>query len=110
MAILSGMKSASKNFREPAIRKAPLTTTGAPQIKGVGAAFFFFQAEDSIRVHCVTGVQTCALPICEAGRVAGATAAGAVERPLVCTQTRAGVRSEERRVGQEGRSRWSAYH
>src|SRR5215218_10896117 len=28
-----------------------------------GAAFFFFQAEDGIRDHCVTGVQTCALPI-----------------------------------------------
>src|SRR5260221_8217030 len=26
-------------------------------------AFFFFQAEDGIRDHCVTGVQTCALPI-----------------------------------------------
>src|SRR5947207_6514472 len=26
--------------------------------------FFFFQAEDGIRAHCVTGVQTCALPIC----------------------------------------------
>ena len=25
--------------------------------------YFFFQAEDGIRVHCVTGVQTCALPI-----------------------------------------------
>src|SRR5438034_7356192 len=24
---------------------------------------FLFQAEDCIRVHCVTGVQTCALPI-----------------------------------------------
>src|SRR5438034_7982959 len=24
---------------------------------------FFFQAEDGIRIHCVTGVQTCALPI-----------------------------------------------
>src|SRR5215211_4654451 len=28
--------------------------------------FFFFQAEDGIRDHCVTGVQTCALPIFEA--------------------------------------------
>src|SRR5260221_3765113 len=28
--------------------------------------FFFFQAEDGIRDHCVTGVQTCALPICRA--------------------------------------------
>src|SRR5438034_1023633 len=25
--------------------------------------FFFFRAEDGIRDHCVTGVQTCALPI-----------------------------------------------
>src|SRR5437588_8410432 len=29
--------------------------------------FFFFQAEDGIRDHCVTGVQTCALPICSIG-------------------------------------------
>src|SRR6266513_3127455 len=27
--------------------------------------FFFFQAEDGIRDRNVTGVQTCALPICE---------------------------------------------
>src|SRR5260221_8243128 len=31
--------------------------------------FFFFQAEDGIRDHCVTGVQTCALPI--SGTVSG---------------------------------------
>src|SRR5205823_7466036 len=30
--------------------------------------FFFFQAEDGIRDKLVTGVQTCALPICAAGR------------------------------------------
>src|SRR5256884_4863683 len=30
--------------------------------------FFFFQAEDGIRDVAVTGVQTCALPICEALR------------------------------------------
>src|SRR5438132_2785975 len=30
--------------------------------------FFFFQAEDGIRDHCVTGVQTCALPILTAVR------------------------------------------
>jgi len=29
--------------------------------------FFFFQAEDGIRDHCVTGVQTCALPISTIG-------------------------------------------
>src|SRR2546422_5109391 len=28
--------------------------------------FFFFQAEDGIRDVAVTGVQTCALPICDA--------------------------------------------
>src|SRR5436190_2921848 len=28
-----------------------------------GPAGFFFQAADGIRGHCVTGVQTCALPI-----------------------------------------------
>src|SRR5205085_8322159 len=28
------------------------------------SAFFFFQAEDGIRDLTVTGVQTCALPIC----------------------------------------------
>src|SRR5260221_9268816 len=31
---------------------------------GFEPVFFFFQAEDGIRDHCVTGVQTCALPIC----------------------------------------------
>src|SRR5438034_6151113 len=31
--------------------------------------FFFFQAEDGIRDHCVTGVQTCALPISRAAMV-----------------------------------------
>src|SRR5207244_9828786 len=30
--------------------------------------FFFFQAEDGIRDDLVTGVQTCALPICMAYR------------------------------------------
>ena len=29
----------------------------------VNVMYFFFQAEDGIRDHCVTGVQTCALPI-----------------------------------------------
>src|SRR5438034_10431969 len=35
---------------------------------------FFFQAEDGIRDHCVTGVQTCALPILLGG--AGGLEAG----------------------------------
>src|SRR2546426_12504836 len=32
--------------------------------------FFFFQAEDGIRDYKVTGVQTCALPICETNGLA----------------------------------------
>src|SRR5438132_4974368 len=42
--------------------------------------FFFFQAEDGIRDHCVTGVQTCALPIlasAKAGAKRGADLANA---------------------------------
>src|SRR6476646_10784208 len=35
----------------------------ASAVAGRNAAMFFFQAEDGIRAHCVTGVQTCALPI-----------------------------------------------
>src|SRR5438034_9931858 len=34
-------------------------------------SFFFFQAEDGIRDHCVTGVQTCALPISDRSRGPG---------------------------------------
>src|SRR5258708_29582048 len=40
-----------------------------PLIDGSSAflsSFFFFQAEDGIRDDLVTGVQTCALPICTA--------------------------------------------
>src|SRR5215467_5066538 len=33
------------------------------QLGVCGRLFFFFQAEDGIRVYKVTGVQTCALPI-----------------------------------------------
>src|SRR5258708_8548007 len=42
-----------------------------------GGCVFFFQAEDGIRDDLVTGVQTCALPICN-GRRAGFTTREAV--------------------------------
>src|SRR5574342_156219 len=38
--------------------------------------FFFFQAEDGIRDPVVTGVQTCALPICQNARGAPAPSGG----------------------------------
>src|SRR5258706_1401908 len=38
---------------------------GALLMVNLVSYFFFFQAEDGIRDWSVTGVQTCALPICE---------------------------------------------
>src|SRR2546425_6787324 len=84
---------------------------------------FFFQAEDGIRDKLVTGVQTCALPIylLASGTVSGPAAEnrgclleltrGRAE-PLTLPggETRRFLRSEERRVGKECRSRWSPYH
>src|SRR3712207_5519421 len=97
--------------------------------------FFFFQAEDGIRDIGVTGVQTCALPIFgyrvegegKAVAISGDTiacaglmelAAGADVLVQCCHMPQASVqtasqrvlRSEERRVGKECRSRWSPYH
>src|SRR2546425_9418558 len=89
--------------------------------------FFFFQAEDGIRDKLVTGVQTCALPICprpatSAGshysihRLASRRASPSLRgRPSARTTRSTGSprtagRSEERRVGKECRSRWSPYH
>src|SRR2546429_4047207 len=83
--------------------------------------FFFFQAEDGIRDVAVTGVQTCALPISlrkafAVGPVtANALRKAGVERAVVAQDTTAvsvveALRSEERRVGKECRSRWSPYH
>src|SRR5690606_40225928 len=78
--------------------------------------FFFFQAEDGIRDFHVTGVQTCALPICAPRRRArdrdrggAARRRGALALPLrPHRRGRAGAgRSEERRIGKECRSRWS---
>src|SRR3712207_8316297 len=82
--------------------------------------FFFFQAEDGIRDIGVTGVQTCALPICERGRArlerllprrADRVLAEALVDPAVPDGVPVDLdRSEERRVGKECRSRWSPYH
>src|SRR3712207_8417153 len=95
----------------------------------------FFQAEDGIRDIGVTGVQTCALPICAvrtgeslaarfAAKEAVAKALGAPGdlrwhdaevtvgdhgRPRLTVRGTV-ARSEERRVGKECRSRWSPYH
>src|SRR5690349_25042559 len=73
---------------------------------------FFFQAEDGIRDLYVTGVQTCALPIC----TWRSTAPPTPRRPVRSRATAAASiccgkpRSEERRVGKECRSRGTSYH
>src|SRR5207245_3091905 len=75
--------------------------------------FFFFQAEDGIRDATVTGVQTCALPICQnAGPKATAfwLSARPTSRPTSSwLRPTSGFarRSEERRVGKECRCRVS---
>src|SRR5690606_40258189 len=97
-------------------------------------SFFFFQAEDGIRDFHVTGVQTCALPICTIGTVMKNLAEGVAVVTLVLAlflgtlrgafavvlgipfamsvalfgMLLFGVRSEERRVGKECRWRWGA--
>src|SRR5687767_16019089 len=86
--------------------------------------FFFFQAEDGIRDKLVTGVQTCALPILKPAALRSnrppkppsppMTPRRSVLRAngLMCSTNAspASMRSEERRVGKECRSRWSPYH
>src|SRR5438132_2538015 len=74
---------------------------------------FFFQAEDGIRDHCVTGVQTCALPIyssrswvCFSAMLAFFIAIRVLPRTVFPSWASC-PRSEERRVGKECRSRWS---
>src|SRR3712207_7663282 len=88
--------------------------------------FFFFQAEDGIRDIGVTGVQTCALPIFSVTPgVAWRSLAmspvtlkpgscppspGFAPWAILISISRQLLRSEERRVGKECRSRWSPYH
>src|SRR5690606_40685670 len=96
------------------------------------ASFFFFQAEDGIRDFHVTGVQTCALPILSPEQLEYAASDvlylhqlrdklifrlerdGRTKEAEACFRflpTRAKLdlmgwdRSEERRVGKEGRTR-----
>src|SRR5207248_7066713 len=102
-----------------------------PRCKGL----FFFQAEDGIRDRTVTGVQTCALPIYESalrprcprssrrrrgretmdcGRGRSADSSSARRRRTracsACRVRRLLLRSEERRVGKEGRcGRWAVH-
>src|SRR5690349_13106922 len=95
-----------------------MASAGVMPLRTDSGLFFFFQAEDGIRALYVTGVQTCALPISQHGeRLLDDVA---IERGQQLVALRGGdeigrrdeaaVRSEERRVGKECRSRGSPYH
>src|SRR5207248_6680348 len=71
---------------------------------------FFFQAEDGIRDRTVTGVQTCALPIFGNPRPLSQVKLGGKLHTAVEALEREMIRSEERRVGKECRSRWAREH
>src|SRR5204863_1769289 len=102
------------------------TRSSMPAYLRLITSLFFFQAEDGIRDLYVTGVQTCALPIsarrhdaavrhlqhrCHARRLGWCAArARGLVAALAARLPARGCRSEERRVGKEWRSRWSAYH
>src|SRR5205823_11486870 len=82
-------------------------------VDGVCVFYFFFQAEDGIRDKLVTGVQTCALPISPdqaEGEQPEDRIAGQPMQLVMDVRRHPGNehRSEERRVGKECRSRWSA--
>src|SRR5256885_5267345 len=101
---------------------------------GLRSGGFFFQAEDGIRDYKVTGVQTCALPISYktivkeladdleaalsmssgfdlfANYHGDAEDANSLRGQIMSKLTVLRMRSEERRVGKECRSRWSPYH
>src|SRR3712207_7240638 len=84
--------------------------------------FFFFQAEDGIRDIGVTGVQTCALPISSlcglyflSSQVLTLIFRDQAQGAMILKYSSLAIpfiilRSEERRVGKECRSRWSPYH
>src|SRR5256885_6524121 len=122
-------------MRRQGVQRAARPVRFSRRKSHVFVRFFFFQAEDGIRDYKVTGVQTCALPISY-----GAWHAREVPAPdPLLTRTDPGtpcgeylrrfwqpvafardlgdvprririMRSEERRVGKECRSRWSPYH
>src|SRR5205085_9092373 len=78
---------------------------GACLAAGLSLRFFFFQAEDGIRDLTVTGVQTCALPICRLCRL-DPRLGGALCRRLLRTDGRRRlafhVRRRARRRGGPG--------
>src|SRR5207248_7602916 len=100
---------------------------GVLLVRALPFGVFFFQAEDGIRDRTVTGVQTCALPIShvpghplsfdDSRRVGSRSDRSGLAVPRVAVGLGAAAevmavhhaRSEERRVGKEGRRRWARW-
>src|SRR5690606_40476116 len=100
----------------PQTCQAIIPDSQCPYVRSSAAPhLFFFQAEDGIRDFHVTGVQTCALPISKQPIWAMSTVSAAWRRyvllPAMFGPVRRMIRSEERRVGKECRSRcWAEQH
>src|SRR3989339_772043 len=71
---------------------------------------FFFQAEDGIRDWSVTGVRRVLFRSGMQRRLCAERGAAGIPRAPRDAAPRRHARSEERRVGEECRSRWSPYH
>src|SRR5256886_9317927 len=132
------MRLMTRHSRRDGKMESKLSTRRSPGppfccLGASSSAFFFFQAEDGIRDLTVTGVQTCALPISGINRRSRAISGRhkpwtttidpgrdlqdghAIDqliysRPAIEEASTELLRSEERRVGKECRSRWSPYH
>src|SRR5207253_8481954 len=97
-----------------------VTSSSTPVKSWIGPSMtlmlFFSQAEDGIRGVHVTGVQTCALPICGGRRCIAPFLNSSPRRDRVTGRARRPGnrpdtgRSEERRVGKEWRIRWVPEH
>src|SRR5699024_5164509 len=70
-------------------------------VASVFVSAFFFQAEDGIRDRNVTGVQTCALPICTLSADVVILAAGALASPELLLRSGIGPAGELAEVGVE---------
>src|SRR5256885_11333220 len=128
-----GVPESGKRCTLARVRRAMIVAKDSQHLYGLW--YFFFQAEDGIRDYKVTGVQTCALPIstdadekeqvfgyiCEMGEAAVQPVKDFLKRSDSASSWALKIldallppdqvlRSEERRVGKECRSRWSPYH
>src|SRR5882762_4388262 len=105
------MKRQTSSFRPPPIANhdnAVAQNKGASNLRPLALQlilFFFFQAEDGIRDSSWSS------DVCSSDLVTSADGAVRTIMPGIRNSWRRHIlRSEERRVGKECRSRWSQYH